>query len=139
MPTNSGPSDGTLFEPGPLVGRYARGRRGERGFVRFSDPEEMPPDPLDADRSVKREQFAHQPDCQAVGNQRGELGLQIQQLWTGAFAQQVHQRAHRARPLLGTRTGAKPLAVEPQSAEGRPEHDTMAALQRAPTATVGAR
>jgi hypothetical protein len=46
--------------------------------VRFSDLEEMPPDPLCADRSLEREQFAQQSDRQTIGNQRGEFGLQIQ-------------------------------------------------------------
>src|SRR5208282_1240057 len=129
---------GRVARAGPLVERYARRRRGELRFVRFSDPEEMPPDPLGADRSLEREQFAQQSDRQAVGNQRGEFGLQIQHLRTDAFAQQLRQRAHRARRPLGARTGSEPLTVEPQGAKWRPEHDMMAALERTPVATVGA-
>src|SRR5208282_1155234 len=52
---------GRVARAGPLVERYARRRRGELRFVRFSDPEEMPPDPLGADRSLEREQFAQEP------------------------------------------------------------------------------
>src|SRR5208337_570137 len=109
---------------------------GELRFVRFSDPEEMPPDPLGADRSLEREQFAQQSDRQAIGNQRGEFGLQIQHLRTDAFAQQLRQRAHRARRPLGARTGSEPLTVEPQGAKWRPEHDMMAALERTPVASL---
>lgn len=136
MPTNSGPSGGALL----ALGRSSSVMlvRAEASFVRFSDPEEMPPDPLGADRSLEREQFAQQSDRQAIGDQRGEFGLQIQHLRTDAFAQQLRQRAHRARRPLGARTGSEPLTVEPQGAKWRPEHDMMAALERAPAATVGA-
>src|SRR5208282_4248911 len=109
-----------IARAGPLVDRYARRRRGELRFVGFSDPEEMPPDPLGADRSLEREQFAQQSDRQAIGNQRGEFGLQIQHLRTDAFAQQLRQRAHRARWPLA-RTGSEPLTVEPQGAKWRPD------------------
>ena len=40
-----------VMRPGRLIGHDARWRRGELGFVRCSNPEEMSPDPLGADRS----------------------------------------------------------------------------------------
>jgi hypothetical protein len=138
MPTNSGPIRQRIARAGPLVERYARRRRGELRFARFSDPEEMPPDPLGADRSLEREQFARQSDRQAVGNQRGEFGLQVQHLRTDAFARQLRQRAHRARRPLGARTGSEPLTLEPQGGKWRPEHDMMMALERTAADTVGA-
>ena len=100
MPTNSGPSGGALLALGHSSSVMLVGAEASSVSVRFSDPEEMPPDPLGADRSLEREQFAQQSDRQAIGNQRGEFGLQIQHLRTDAFAQQLRQRAHRARRPL---------------------------------------
>jgi hypothetical protein len=55
---------GRVARAGPLVERYARRCRGELRFVRFSDPEEMPPDPLFAHcRRLSRRRFFGTHGC----------------------------------------------------------------------------